>query len=396
MKTEIFLHESLKSNRVKNLKPKYNLHSYVNAEGTSQIIMILRANGEREQIPMGFYCPKSKWDKKSQRLNSSANNAEKINVLLDKAIGRIADIRINYALADRPLSLQKLVEEYKNATPNYDFIAFMKYQLSKMPMKDSSRAKHEEQIRKLQLFKNEILFTEVNIELIEHYKHFLFTVRDNNPNTISASMKIIKKFIKKALKYGIRINIELDDIKVGSIRGNRVNLTLEEVEKLKEYYNSKFIRDAHKLPLGYFLFSCYTGLRFQDVLNLDRRDLQGSTFTFVAEKNTKRQSLPLNNSAKLILESYPKLFVKKISNQKTNKFLKEIAKICGIRKNLHFHIARHTFATNFLRLGGKVEELQILLDHAKIETTMIYVHMVRAEKIENIHLFDKKINSKHQ
>ena len=58
--------------------------------------------------------------------------------------------------------------------------------------------------------------------------------------------------------------------------------------------------------------------------------------------------------------------------------LKEIASICSIKKKVHFHVARHSFATNFLRKGGKIEDLQTIMDHSDIQTTMVYVHIVKA------------------
>ena len=55
--------------------------------------------------------------------------------------------------------------------------------------------------------------------------------------------------------------------------------------------------------------------------------------------------------------------------------MKDIAIACGIRKNLTMHVARHTFATEYLRNGGHVHVLQQLMGHSKITTTMIYVHV---------------------
>ena len=69
-----------------------------------------------------------------------------------------------------------------------------------------------------------------------------------------------------------------------------------------------------------------------------------------------------------------------------NKALKEIANICSIKKKVHFHVARHSFATNFLRKGGKIEDLQVIMDHSDIQTTMVYVHIVRAESVKSIYL----------
>ncbi|MFK8288445.1 tyrosine-type recombinase/integrase [Capnocytophaga canimorsus] len=76
-----------------------------------------------------------------------------------------------------------------------------------------------------------------------------------------------------------------------------------------------------------------------------------------------------------------------MSDQKMNDYIREAVNFVGIRKRVSFHTARHTFATNFLRKGGKVEDLQKLLDHSDISTTMIYVHIIETEQI-NTYILD--------
>ncbi|WP_337992849.1 site-specific integrase [Flavivirga sp. 57AJ16] len=66
-----------------------------------------------------------------------------------------------------------------------------------------------------------------------------------------------------------------------------------------------------------------------------------------------------------------------ISNQKLNSYLKEIADLCRIKKNLTFHIARHTFATTItLSNGVPIETVSKLLGHSKIATTQIYARVI--------------------
>ena len=71
-----------------------------------------------------------------------------------------------------------------------------------------------------------------------------------------------------------------------------------------------------------------------------------------------------------------------LSNQKTNSYLKEIADICGIKKNLTFHLARHTFATMSLSKGVPIESVSKMLGHTNIRTTQIYARITN-KKIEH-------------
>ena len=72
-----------------------------------------------------------------------------------------------------------------------------------------------------------------------------------------------------------------------------------------------------------------------------------------------------------------------ISNQKVNAYLKEIADICGIHKNLTFHVARHTMATTVcLANGVPIESLSKVLGHTNIKTTQLYAK-ITDEKLSN-------------
>ena len=71
-----------------------------------------------------------------------------------------------------------------------------------------------------------------------------------------------------------------------------------------------------------------------------------------------------------------------LTNQRTNSYLKEIADICGIKKDLTFHMARHTFATMSLSKGVSMESVSKMLGHTNIKTTQIYVRITN-KKIEH-------------
>ena len=172
-----------------------------------------------------------------------------------------------------------------------------------------------------------------------------------------------------AAKYqGILLPINVDDFQVGNTNGNRTDLKASEVNRLIEYYRSSFIREDKKLILGYFLFSCFTGLRISEVISIHR-------------------------STRTLLAHCDRLFLDKKDPIYMNRELKKIVKTCGITKKVSFHVGRHTFATNFLRAGGDVVSLQSLLGHSNIRQTMIYVHIVESEVNEKVFIIDELFDS---
>ena len=263
----------------------------------------------------------------------------------------------------------------------------MEKYVNEQNIKAGSLRKEKSRIAKIKRFQKEIPFSQITIEWVERYKSYMAKECKNNANTIDSNLKTLKKYLHMAEKYGIRLNIDTDDIKTRTHRSNRVNLSFPELDKLKDFYFSSYINPRLKLPLGYFLFSCYTGLRINEVKKLKRESV-GKTITFTSDKTGKTNTIPVNNSARSFVEHYPDLFIKWISEQKMNDYIREAVNIVGINKRVSFHTARHTFATNFLRKGGKVEDLQKLLDHSDISTTMVYVHIIETEQINTCILDD--------
>ena len=210
----------------------------------------------------------------------------------------------------------------------------------------------------------------------------------NNKQTRNGNIKIVKKYLRFAERIGVKLNFDLRDIEAGPTKGDKEYLFPNEVKNLYSYFSSKFIPEQTKIILGYFLFSCFTGLRFGDTLAINRRDIKSGSFKIVNQKTKKQQFLNLNTKAISIIDSCPNLFIKKYTNQHVNDELKTIAKSVGISQNLHYHMSRYTFATSYIRLGGDIYDLMLLLNHSSVEQTKEYVRLVNSEKNRNADLLD--------
>lgn len=183
---------------------------------------------------------------------------------------------------------------------------------------------------------------------------------------------------------------------------------------------SKRVSSTERLTLvrDLFIFSCYTGLSYIDVKNLDQSQIitgmDGEKWLFTHRQKTNAPTrLPLLPKAMEILKKYekhPKVEITgKVlptpSNQKLNAYLKEIADLCGINKELTFHIARHTFATTVtLANGVPIETVSKMLGHKSLTQTQHYAKILDTtvslemktlrEKLENQELNKKKIVKK--
>ena len=139
-----------------------------------------------------------------------------------------------------------------------------------------------------------------------------------------------------------------------------------------------------------FVFSCYTGLAYADVKELSKNNIvigiDGTRWIKTTRKKTKtKSSIPLLPIAEIIIRKYEQHFdiinsdkiLPILSNQKMNAYLKEIADLCEINKNLTFHLARHTFATTItLSNGVPIESVSKMLGHKSLKTTQHYAKVL--------------------
>ncbi len=138
---------------------------------------------------------------------------------------------------------------------------------------------------------------------------------------------------------------------------DRGYLTIEEVSRL---YNKEFESLRLEQVRDIFIFSCYTGLAYIDVYNLTEDQLNvwadGNTWiSFHRQKTKVPFNVRLLDVPLQIIEKYKhfrkgKRLLPVPSNQKCNEYLKEIAEVCGINKNITFHLARHTLVTAHCQL----------------------------------------------
>ncbi len=178
-------------------------------------------------------------------------------------------------------------------------------------------------------------------------------------------------------------------------RSNRTFLTIDEVKRLANTENNNtIIKQA-------FLFACFTGLRISDIKNLLWENIverNGSCFlSIVIQKTREPLTIKLNKQAVKWLpakEGRKEVFDLPLYYSVINNNLKQWAKKAGIKKDLCFHMSRHTFATMELTLGADLYVVSKLLGHNDVGTTQIYADIVNKKREEAVDLMDSAFESK--
>ena len=134
-----------------------------------------------------------------------------------------------------------------------------------------------------------------------------------------------------------------------------------------------------------FLFGCFTGLSLANLETLTYEQIEGESVKFFRTKTEKWIYFPLNKTAlSLIGNTVNKEPSSRIFNtpqrRHASRLLKKWGKQAGIKKNMHYHIARHTFATLSLTSGADLYTVSKLIGHKNLSTTQIYAKVIDSVK----------------
>ena len=255
--------------------------------------------------------------------------------------------------------------------------------------------KHIEDFIRKQYKSDDIFLNQLSYEFVSSLEHYLRTARNCNHNSTVKYIKNLKKIIFLAVKNDWLDKDPFMNYSTKTKPVKREFLTAEELKKLEEK-DISLARLAQVRDL--FIFSCYTGLAYVDVVKLTRDNLvkgidsQDWIYTR-REKTDGKSNIPLLPKAQEIIAKYSvnpecihsNRLLPVLSNQKINAYLKEIATLAGISKTLTFHLARHTFATTVtLTNGVPIESVSEMLGHRSIRTTQIYAKVVDKKVSEDM------------
>jgi site-specific recombinase XerD len=364
---------------------------FTKKDGTNPICLRITINRKVKIYSLNISVNSNDWNDKTF-VKKTHPDSTNYNLDIKNALIKANKIIFEYSLANKNLTLSDFTRLYKrkdfDSGSFYDFIEYQTKKQKGIFSKDTIRT-HENHLVKLQKFKPILNFDDINIDLIESYKKYMIVELDNNSNTVSNCLAFLKAQINKAIKEGHLKENPFINLPIQSIKGDRNFLSLNEIKVLEELDPSK-LNKPQKTVLKYFLFACYTGLRYQDIKNLRFKDLDNNMITIIMNKTKLQVKIPIIEKAKNLIEfKEPEFQVFKIfANQVTNRYLKEIMSIAGIKKRISFHCARHTFATIGIELGIPLEIISNLLGHSDLKTTSIYSKILDYKKEEYMNLWN--------
>jgi len=364
--------------------------------GTVPLMCRITIDGIETRFTMKTDIDPGHWDVKLGKMSGRSAKALEINALIDNTKSVLNRIyhqeleRMQSVTAEKVKNIflgintkqHTLLELFKKH--NADVKSLIGISKSKATyQKYEVTLKHTTSFLRKRYNLSDIHFAEINHMFISDFETFLMVDCQCQSNTTAKFMQFFKRIILIARNNGWMLHDPFVNYKIRINKVDRGYLTKEELElifkKKIEIPRLEHVRDI-------FVFSCFTGLAYIDVYNLKesniRTSFDGNLWIMTKRQKTDVNSnIPLLEVPKMILEKYKgKLPEGKIlpitSNQKMNAYLKEIGDLCDIKKNLTFHLARHTFATTItLSQGVPIETVSKMLGHTNIKTTQIYARI---------------------
>lgn len=348
------------------------------------------------------------WDPIAAKLKGNSKEVNDLNLIITNCRSRLNNIFVRYRLMYRELSAEILRQEYESPSGSEDFYLFIEQIISKKKGLNSDHTiqTYNTLLAKLKKFRPAMTFSDITCDMVNDFQKFIKEKKkvnpedvSNNPNTVSKTLRLLKVFINEAIKRDLLEQSPFETIKIKHIEADREFLSSQELEKLLKTYKETILPDHYRNALRVFLFGCFTGLRISDVREVCVEDIQKDVLVFQPIKTQTIQKIlriPLTEPAKMLIRDaasnrlYGRIFQME-SDQSINRKLKKIVDGINMNKHISFHCARHTFATIFLREGGKVQILQKLLGHYSISETMKYIHILPDDTEEQIKIFNKFI-----
>lgn len=415
----------------------------VNKKGEHPLILIIRISGQRKKVSTGITLFPELWEGDTQQVVSLTNKAKsqlvrkygenlpsksqliKFQDHISALISEIRSMEARFMFERTPYSADMIVENIKElkkrATKKedasnivYDFID-QYIEEHKHIREKGSLTVYKSLKKHLTNYQNhtrsKVRFDSIDYNFLQSFQNFLVgweevnektkRVSTLNNTTISKQLRTLKTFLSYAKKKGIKVNPGHKDFSIKEYQMEVIALTQAELDLLLglELDSNKRLDQVRDV----FCFSCVTGFRYSDLEQLHRDHIKNEEIRLTVKKTKKPLIVPLNRYSKAILEKYKDLAtpLPMISNQKFNKYVKELCKLAeindpieiirykGATKTIHryqkyevvsAHTGRKTFATLSLEKGIPAETVMKITGHSHYKSFQRYIKITEERK----------------
>jgi integrase len=390
--------------------------NYQTKDGKCQICLRYTSYRQSTFIGLNISVHPKDWNDAKKQVKAAVPHHIRYNQLIKEQYHKAESIILDNYFT--PLTAKEFIARLKDKHyGNEDFYTFIENELELIR---SSRAKqtlsnYRNLINKMREWKPALTFNEITLEYIQRF-------HDHELKTGNILSTIYKKHANFKFLLGLAQNKEYlqknpyDKFEIKKITKAQNNdiLTEDDLKILQQAYDNNRYAGGKKEVLRDFLFSCYTSLSYAEFYTVTYGDLKPVTLkkdkievTYYLLTNERRKTgvkykIPVvsdtvgqllertvitrtkNGSQTKEKESFQKIF-NPLTNQPTNRYLKEIMKDLKISKTMTFHRARHTFRTIAAKRGIRDGIAERIMGHAEgNDIQNIYMHLHDEDIVQEI------------
>jgi site-specific recombinase XerD len=385
-------------------------------KGPVTLYLRITIDSKRSETATSLEIDPDKWE--SGKMKGTKEDVKSFNAYVDTLKSKLYDCHKELLQLGVPITAEALRNSFtgKGERPRYLIEIFKAHNsnIEKLIGKDYAKPTHTKYITTVTHLENflkwkykvsDINLNQLKYEFLADFEFYLKTEKSIEHNTTAKYIKNTKKVVNDCLAKGwLKMN-PFTNYKITTKVVDRNFLSESELDILA---NKELKVERIALVRDIFVFSCYTGLSFIDVVNLTPNQIaigmDREKWIFTSRQKTNTAShIPILPPAMAIINKYKDhpaavnkgRLLPVLSNQKMNAYLKEIADLCEINKELTFHVARHTFATTVtLTNGVPIETVSKMLGHKKLQTTQHYAKILDTKISQDMSNLFKKFNPK--
>ena len=370
--------------------------SRVRKDGTTSIEVVLTVNGERCAFSTGKKVKSCNWDKNKQQVKGKDEEAQSLNNYLKAIKAKLYQKEAELLERGFVITAELLRDAYFDKVESLKekslFEVFEEHnqEQEKLIGNGVSKATHWVSVYTIRLlrefvqqkYKREDLYLrELNINFIQSFHSFLRIDKGMAQNSSTKHLKLLKKIINLSVANSY---MAFNPFSTYKVEREPVEIDFLDEEELRKIINFDTPLPRLERAKDMFLFGCFTGLSYIDIKTLtpEHFEKDNTGRIWIKKRRVKTgvlSRIPLLPIAKLILDKY-KGGEKLLPIQDPadiNKYLKDIAILCGINKRICFHTSRHTFASTVTLANNiSLEVVSKMLGHTNTRMTAHYAKLI--------------------
>jgi len=388
----------------------YLKKSGLDKSGKAPIMGRITVNRSMSQFSCKLSCTPELWNPRESRLNGKSREAVETNAKIDKLLLAVNSAFDSLVERNKPFDAESVKEKFQGSMDSQmTLLALLDRHMEELKARVGIDVAPTTLLTYIYTYRSlgkfikkkfrtkDVAFGQLNEQFIREYQEYCSCERGLAVDTYRHYLAILKKMCKIAFKDGMSERLHFAHYKLPKQKETTPKaLSRESFEKIRDLVIPEK-RRSHTLTKDLYLFACYTGTAYADVIRITKENLyfdeEGSLWLKYRRKKTEcRAHVKLLPEAIALIEKYndenrDTLFP--VQSNAIVKFnLKGLRIMADIKEPMTYHSGRHSFASLItLEEGVPIETISKMLGHGNIQTTQIYARVTPKKLFEDMDKF---------